>query len=92
VSRRDTLPGHRWVCHYCTFTCETITEALNHPETHPNWSHWVYEHPNGDVKRNPTRELHSSDAGGCYVARLIDGKHVPPAGPTVEEWLEHVKA
>jgi hypothetical protein len=65
----QTRRGHVWVCHFCTFTTTDVQEALDHPYAEPhNFGHWLYEHPHGDRGQPPTREIHSSDAGGCYLS------------------------
>lgn len=38
------------------------------------WTHWVYEHPGGFRGNPPTREMHSSDAGGVYLTP-VDPEH-----------------
>lgn len=87
-TNRPTLPGHSWVCHTCDFMCGPKADAMTHAEA---TEHWLWEHPYGNTALPAKRELHSSDAGGCYVALLIGGAHVHPAGPTEAAWLKTLK-
>jgi hypothetical protein len=89
-----TQPGHAWVCHHCSFTTDDIQEALGHPyEPGTDWpsgnfTHWIYEHPHGDRGQPPTREIHSSDAGGCYLSP-IEPDH---AARVARDWRDRPSA
>lgn len=60
-----------WVCADCDETYKTINAALAHSEKH---DHWLYEHAEGFRGNAPTRSMHASDHGGCYVDD-VDGEH-----------------
>lgn len=63
-----TTPGCGWICHDCGFTTDDFDTALEHPLRRGNFTHWLYEHPLASRLRPPLREIHTSDAGGCYVS------------------------
>lgn len=69
-----TAGGCVWLCHDCSFETSNIEEALAHPWVGAdNFDHWLYEHPAGDRRARPLRDIHSSDAGGCYLSDVRDG-------------------
>lgn len=58
----------KWICHDCTFTCDTLEEALDHIlGDREAWTHWIYEHLGISRFNRALREAHTSDAGGAYV-------------------------
>lgn len=72
--RIRTIPGYRWVCRDCGFTCATVQEAAEHEDSAAGIGHWLLEHPHGDTKLPPARELHGSDSGWPpYVTVIMPG-------------------
>lgn len=88
MSHYPTLPDHEWVCQQCSFRSMDFLQAYLHGDT---TDHWLWERLLGDRMRPATREMHGSDAGGCYVAMLINGQHVHPAGPSEAAWRACLK-
>lgn len=83
-----TAPGSKWVCHHCAFVTEDMDRALKHPwATAETFSHWLYEHEGGWRTKPPTREIHSSDAGGCYVTAISPVE----AAADVRRWRERAR-
>lgn len=56
-----------WRCHHCGFVTPDLEGAKAHLTVSTNYTHWVYEHPEGNRFKPALREVHTSDAGGCYV-------------------------